>query len=71
MILYFIECTREFQFDHLQKIPKTFSLKPKPKVDVVEVWLGITVKELAHVLQRNVDYVQDLFLNEIRGGMLL
>ncbi|KAI4468575.1 translation initiation factor if-2-related [Holotrichia oblita] len=49
---------------------KTFILEypPKAKGELVDVWRNITVSELAQILQRDIYYVEDIFLNKIRGG---
>ncbi|XP_017776839.1 PREDICTED: translation initiation factor IF-2, mitochondrial isoform X2 [Nicrophorus vespilloides] len=41
---------------------------PKAKAKVIDVWRNITVAELAQVLDRDVKYVCDLFLNQVSGG---
>ncbi|KAK9701165.1 Elongation factor Tu GTP binding domain [Popillia japonica] len=49
---------------------KSFILEypPKAKGDLVDVWKNITVSELAQILQKDINYVEDIFLNKIRGG---
>ncbi|RZC40071.1 translation initiation factor IF-2, mitochondrial, partial [Asbolus verrucosus] len=40
---------------------------PKVKGELVDVWKNITVAELANVLQKDVNYVRDIFLNEVKS----
>lgn len=41
---------------------------PKPKSEIIDVWNNITVSELAVILNKDVQYVEDIFLNKLRGG---
>lgn len=49
----------------LQKAPRVIEY-PKAKGELVGVWKNITLKELAQVLETDLSYVYDLFLNKIR-----
>lgn len=40
---------------------------PKAKGEVVGVWRNITIGELAEVLKKDVNYVMELFLGNVRG----
>lgn len=46
---------------------KIIEYSPKPKSEVVEVWRGITLKELADVLKVNMDIVRELFFNKYKS----
>lgn len=39
---------------------------PKAKGEIVGVWKNMTLKELAQVLDKDLNYVYDLFFNHIR-----
>ncbi|XP_060537272.1 translation initiation factor IF-2, mitochondrial isoform X2 [Cylas formicarius] len=49
-----------------KKAPKVIEYKPQPKWEVVDIWKGITLKEIASVLNKDFAYVQKLFMNEIK-----
>ncbi|XP_050305468.1 translation initiation factor IF-2, mitochondrial [Anthonomus grandis grandis] len=48
-----------------KKSPRSLDIQKKSKGELVDVWQGITLTELAHVLQKDIRYVKDIFLNEI------
>ncbi|ENN78138.1 hypothetical protein YQE_05292, partial [Dendroctonus ponderosae] len=49
------------------KAPRIIEFPSKSKNEVIGVWNGITMAELATVLKRDINYVRDLFLNEIHN----
>lgn len=50
-----------------RKATRIIEYTPKFKGEVVEAWRGITLEELALILNNNVAYVQDLLLSTLRG----
>ncbi|XP_030745946.1 translation initiation factor IF-2, mitochondrial isoform X3 [Sitophilus oryzae] len=50
-----------------RKQPRIIQYSPKSKLEIVDVWRGITLNELARVLERDIEYVKDLFLNQIQN----
>ncbi|KAH1014701.1 hypothetical protein HUJ05_012543 [Dendroctonus ponderosae] len=50
-----------------KKAPRIIEFPSKSKNEVIGVWNGITMAELATVLKRDINYVRDLFLNEIHN----
>ncbi|KAF5280326.1 hypothetical protein FQR65_LT03135 [Abscondita terminalis] len=50
-----------------RKLPNMMEISKKSKGEIVDIWRGITVSELATVLNANVDYVFELFIDTIKG----
>ncbi|KAF5295195.1 hypothetical protein FQA39_LY13200 [Lamprigera yunnana] len=50
-----------------RKLPKVLEFNKKAKGEIIDVWRNITVAELAKVLNREVNYVFDLFLGDVKG----
>ncbi|KAL1513124.1 hypothetical protein ABEB36_002584 [Hypothenemus hampei] len=47
-----------------KKVPRIIEYS-KSKSEVISVWEGITLVELADILKRDINYVEDLFLNDV------
>lgn len=39
----------------------------KSKIEVVDVWKGITLNELAQILKKDIEHIKELFFNEIQN----
>ncbi|KAB0803497.1 hypothetical protein PPYR_00467 [Photinus pyralis] len=50
-----------------RKLPKAYEVNQKSKGEIVDIWRNITMAELANVLQKDLDYVNDLFLGKVQG----
>ncbi|KAK4883762.1 hypothetical protein RN001_000033 [Aquatica leii] len=50
-----------------RKLPNMIEYSKKSKGEIVDIWRGITVAELAKVLQTNVNFVYELFLGNVSG----
>ncbi|XP_071054403.1 translation initiation factor IF-2, mitochondrial [Onthophagus taurus] len=51
-----------------RKKPNLREYSPKQKLEVIDVWRNITVKELAEIMNKNTSYIEELFLNNIKGS---
>ncbi|GJQ66409.1 hypothetical protein Trydic_g4424 [Trypoxylus dichotomus] len=51
-----------------RKKPFIIQYPPKSKSEIIDVWRNITVNELAQVLGKDIYYVEDIFLNQVRGA---
>ncbi|XP_056641072.1 translation initiation factor IF-2, mitochondrial isoform X1 [Diorhabda sublineata] len=50
-----------------RKSARIIEYSPKSKGDIVGVWRNITLEELAKVLNKDIHYVYDIFLNQFRN----
>lgn len=50
-----------------RKSARIIEYSPKSKGDIVDVWRNITLEELAKVLNKDIQYVYDIFLNQFRN----
>ncbi|XP_018575575.1 translation initiation factor IF-2, mitochondrial [Anoplophora glabripennis] len=48
-----------------RKSSKLIEYSPKAKSEIVDVWRGITPSELSEILNQNLNYVYEIFLNQV------
>ncbi|XP_072389075.1 translation initiation factor IF-2, mitochondrial [Diabrotica undecimpunctata] len=50
-----------------RKSPRIIEYSPKAKGEMIDVWRNITLEELAKVINKDINYVYDIFLNQFNN----